>query len=102
MSGIAVRELIIGLHSQVFDARPELVSLVRGDGTAMIEAVFDGRQTGEFAGVPASGAHVRIPYAMSYDVANGVITALRAYFPMTALRARLAEAGQPARAMPTA
>jgi predicted ester cyclase len=98
----AVRDLIIGLHTQVFDARPELVSLVCGDGTAMLEAVFDGRQTGEFAGVPASGAHVRIPYAMSYDVTNGVITALRAYFPMTAIRARLAEAGQPTRAMPTA
>jgi predicted ester cyclase len=97
----AVRDLIIGLHSQVFDARPELVSLVCGDGTAMIEAVFDSRQIGEFAGVPAHGAHVRIPYAMSYDVADGVITAVRAYFPMTALRTRLTEAGQPASAMPT-
>jgi predicted ester cyclase len=67
----------------------------------MIEAVFDGRQIGEFAGVPAHGAHVRIPYAMSYDVADGVITAVRAYFPMTALRTRLTEAGQPASAMPT-
>jgi predicted ester cyclase len=97
----AVRDLIIGLHTQIFDAHPELVNLVCGDGIAMIEAVFDGRQTGEFAGVPASGAHVRIPYVMSYDVANGVITALRAYFPMTALRTRLAEAGQPASAMRT-
>ncbi len=96
----AVRDLITGLHTQVFDAHPELVSLVCGEGTAMLEAVFDARQIGEFAGVPASGAHVRIPYAMSYDVANGVITALRAYFPMTALRARLAEADQPASAMP--
>jgi predicted ester cyclase len=96
----AVRDLIIGLHTQVFDAHPELVNLVCGEGTAMLEAVFDGRQTGEFAGVPASGAHVRIPYAMSYDVASGVITALRAYFPLAALRARLAEADQPASAMP--
>ena len=97
----AVRDLIIGLHTRVFDAHPEVVRLVCDDGSAMIEAIFDGRQTGEFAGVPASGAHVRIPYAMSYDVVNGVITALRAYFPMTALRTRLAEAGQPASAMPT-
>jgi steroid delta-isomerase-like uncharacterized protein len=97
----AVRDLITGMHSQIFDAHPELVRLVCGEGTAMLEAVFDGRQTGEFAGVPASGAHVRIPYAMSYDVANGVITALRAYFPMTALRAQLAGADQPASAMPT-
>ncbi|SDC71049.1 Predicted ester cyclase [Geodermatophilus telluris] len=97
----AVRDLITSLHTQVFDARPELVSLVCGDGTATIEAVFDGRQTGEFAGVPARGAHVRIPYAVCYDVADGLITALRAYFPMAALRDRLAGGDRPVSAIPT-
>jgi hypothetical protein len=29
---------------------------------------------------------------MAYDVVEGAITALRAYFPMTALRSQLAEA----------
>jgi steroid delta-isomerase-like uncharacterized protein len=85
----AVRELIVDMHAQAFDAHPELVNLVCGDATATIEAIFDGTHTQEFAGVPASGAHVRIPYAMAYDVAGGRITALRAYLPVTALRAQL-------------
>ena len=88
----AVKDLIVGLHSQVFDAHPELVNLVCGEGIATIEAVFDGIQTGEFAGVPPNGAHVRVPYAMAYDVAGGRITALRGYMPMTTLRAQCAEA----------
>jgi steroid delta-isomerase-like uncharacterized protein len=85
----AVRDLIVDMHAQAFDARPELVNLVCGEGTATIEAIFDGTHKEEFAGVPASGAHVRIPYAMGYDVAGGLITALRAYLPVTALRAQL-------------
>ncbi len=49
-----VRDLMVGLHTQVFDARPELVSMVCDDGIAVIEAVFAGRHTGEFAGLPAT------------------------------------------------
>ena len=88
----AVKDLIVGMHTQAFDAHPELVGLVCGEGTALLEAVFDGTHTGEFAGVPATGAHVRVPYAMGYDVAGGRITALRAYLPMTGLRVQLSEA----------
>ena len=89
----AVRDLIRGLHTQAFQARPELVSLLTGDTTAMVEAVFVGTHVGDFAGLPATGMQVRWPYAMAYDVAGGSITALRAYFPMTALRSQLAVAG---------
>ena len=35
---------------------------------------------------------MRLPYAMFYDVADGAIVALRAYFPMTAMVQQLAEA----------
>ena len=94
-----VRDLIVDMHHQSFDAHPELVGLVCGDGTALLEAVFDGTHTGEFAGVPASGAHVRVPYAMGYDVAGGAITALRTYLPMSALRAQLTDTA--ASAVPT-
>ena len=89
----AVRDLIRGLHTQAFQARPELVSLLTGDTTAMVEAVFVGTHVGDFAGLPATGMQVRWPYAMAYDVAGGSITALRASFPMTALRSQLAVAG---------
>src|SRR3712207_1171325 len=63
----AVRDLILAIHTQAFRARPELVNLVTGDGTAVLEAVFDGTHVGEFAGVAATGGHVRRPYCLGDD-----------------------------------
>jgi len=60
----------------------------------MLEAVFIGTHVGDFGGLSATGLHVRLPYSMAYDVAEGTITALRAYFPMTSLRSQLAEASR--------
>jgi steroid delta-isomerase-like uncharacterized protein len=88
----AVRDYIAAMHTRSFDAHPELVSLVTGDGTAMLEAVFIGRQVDTWEGVPATGRDVQMPYAMAYDIADGFITALHAYFPMAATRALLTRA----------
>ena len=87
----AVRDFIIALHSQLFEATPEVVNTTFTDGVAGLEAVFAGTHTAEFAAVPATGTSVRLPYAVFYDVANGVIVALRAYFPITALVQQLTE-----------
>jgi ketosteroid isomerase-like protein len=92
----AVRDVVVGLHTQAFTAHPELRGLLVGDGTAMLEAVFVGKHTGEFADVPATGLEVRQPYCVAYDVAEDAITALRAYFPTAALRATVAAAAQAA------
>lgn len=62
------------------------------DGVAGLEAVFVGTHIAEFAGVPATGAAVRLPYSVFYDVAGGAIVALRAYFPITVLTQQLAGA----------
>jgi predicted ester cyclase len=75
----AVVDAIVGLLNGAFTARVEVVSLVVGPGTAAGEFVFDGTHTGEFAGIPATDRAVRVPYAVFYDLANGEITALRAY-----------------------
>jgi steroid delta-isomerase-like uncharacterized protein len=88
----AVRDFIIALHSQQFDASPELVSSQFADGVASLEAVFVGKHTAEFAGVPATGAVVRLLYSMFYDISHGKIVALRAYFPITVLLHQLREA----------
>lgn len=88
----AVKDFIVALHTQLFDASPELVSIEFADGTAGLEAVFVGTHTAEFAGVPATGAAVRLPYSVFYDVSDGKIVALRAYFPITALLHQLREA----------
>ena len=68
-------------HEQAFDGRPELKSLIVDfDGSrAAVEFDFVGRHTGEFAGIPATGRVVRIPYSVHYDLTNGGISALRVY-----------------------
>ena len=88
----AVRNLVVGMHTQSFAAHPEVRGLLVGEGTAMLEAVFVGRHTGEFLGIPPTGLDVRKPYCVAYDVAEGSITALRAYFPTASLLATLTEA----------
>ena len=87
-----VRDFIVALHSQLFDASPEFGNVTVADGVAALEAVFVGTHIAEFAGVPATGAPVRLPYAVSYDISGGKIDALRAYFPITALIHQLGDA----------
>jgi predicted ester cyclase len=75
----AVEGMIRYLHEQVFDGKPELKTLVVDGDQAAIEADFVGRHTAEFAGIPASGREVRVPYSVHYSLANGRIKALRIY-----------------------
>jgi len=88
----AVRDFIIALHSQLFDASPELLNVTVADGVAGLEAVFVGTHVAEFAGVSATGTAVRLPYSVFYDVSGGQIVALRAYFPIAALVQQLRDA----------
>jgi steroid delta-isomerase-like uncharacterized protein len=80
-----VRDFVVTLHTRLFDAHPEIVHLASDDGVAAVEAVFIGTHTEEFAGVPATGAEVRLPYTVFYDVTDDGITALRAYLSVRAL-----------------
>jgi steroid delta-isomerase-like uncharacterized protein len=93
----AVRDVIVSMHQRFFDASPELRSLVCGDGVAAVEAVFVGRHVADFAGVPATGRQVRVPYTMFYELDGDAITELRGYLSMSALLSQLQEpAGRPA------
>ena len=85
----AVRDFIVALHSQLFDAKPEVRSLGIADGLVGLEADFVGVHTGEFAGIAPTGAAVRVPYCVFYDVGEDGITALRAYMPVRQLVAEL-------------
>ncbi len=87
-----VVDFIAALHGQMFHARPELGNLVCGDGVALLEAVFVATHSGDFAGIPATNADVRLPYCVGYDIVGDKITALRAYFPITSLHSQLSEA----------
>ena len=81
----AVQGFIVALHTQFFDAAPEFGNVTVADGVGALEAVFVGTHVAEFAGIPATGARIRLPYSVSYDVSDGRIDALRAYFPLTVL-----------------
>jgi steroid delta-isomerase-like uncharacterized protein len=77
-----VRDFLIWMHTQAFDAHPKVKTLVIGDGQAALEADFVGTHTGEFLGVPATGKSVQVPYCVVYDLQDGKLAALRAYIPM--------------------
>jgi predicted ester cyclase len=92
ISGLdAVRDFIIGFHTVVFDARPEIRRQCATDGYVVMEFEFIGTHTGDFAGVPATGTSVRLPYCVAYDVDEDGISALRGYFPIMLLRDQLAQ-----------
>jgi steroid delta-isomerase-like uncharacterized protein len=87
-----VRDFIVALHSQLFDASMERKNVTVADGVAGLEAVFVGTHTAEFAGIAATGAEVRLPYTVFYDLDGGKIVELRAYFPISALVQQLRDA----------
>jgi predicted ester cyclase len=84
-----VRDYIVALHTQLFDARPEVRSLTVGSETAALEADFVGTHIGEFAGIPPTGADLRVPYCVIYDLAEDSIRALRAYIPIGSMVSQL-------------
>jgi steroid delta-isomerase-like uncharacterized protein len=80
-----VVETIRFFHEIAFDAQPEFGDVIAGERGAAVEAVFAGTHTGEFAGVPASGNAVRVPYSAFYDVDGDHITAIRLYVSLEQL-----------------
>ena len=85
----AAGQLIRYIHQDAFDARMELKNLLTDQGKAAIEADFTGTHTGEFAGIPATGRKVRVPYSVLYDLRGDQISAVRIYFPISQLMQQL-------------
>ena len=77
------------LHTQAFEARPELKSLIVADGQAAAEFDFVGRHVGEFGGMGATGRSVRVPYSAVYDLEGEKIRAVRIYLSMELLMQQL-------------
>ncbi len=75
----AAKAAIDALHHEQFDATPELITLVAGEGTAAAELIFVGTHTGEFAGIAATGKAVEVPYSVFYQLSDGKITSVRIY-----------------------
>jgi predicted ester cyclase len=79
------------LHEQAFDAQPQIKSLLVDGERAALEADFVGRHIAEFAGKPATGKEIRVPYSVVYDLEGEQITALRIYMSIDAILRQLDE-----------
>ena len=88
------REAIEGMleffYRVAFDAHVEDVRMIVGVDGAAVEATFVGRHLAEFAGVPATGADVRVPMAVLYDLAEGEIVGARIHFSVASFLAQVA------------
>jgi steroid delta-isomerase-like uncharacterized protein len=91
----AAEQAIRFMHEIAFDAAPEVANVLVDDHGAAAEATFVGTHIGEFAGIPATGNAIRVPYSVFYDVDGGRITALRIYMPMDQLVAQIHTPTQP-------
>ncbi len=69
--------------------------MVVGEGVAVIEALFAGTHTDEFAGIPATGTAVSVPYVVMSSLADGLITELRLYDLVSGLMQQLSVEGIP-------
>jgi predicted ester cyclase len=94
----AAEQAIRFLHEIAFDAHPELGNVLVDDHGAAAEATFVGTHIAEFAGVAATGADVRVPYSVFYDVDGDRITALRIYMAMDQLVGQVSAAAAQAQA----
>jgi len=81
----AAEQQMQDMHERAFDARIEVKNLLVDEDKAAVEADFTGTHTGQFAGIAPTGRTVRVSYSVVYDLSGDQISALRIYFPMSAL-----------------
>ena len=69
------------LHEQAFDAHPQLQCLLVDGEESGTEADFVGNHIGEYAGIPATGKEVRVPYSVVYDLVGEQFSGIRTATP---------------------
>lgn len=89
----AVRRMLDYMYRQAFDAKAEIKSRICVDSQAVLEAEFVGKHIGEFAGIPATGRRVRVPFCVVYDLEGGKIARGRVYMELPVLMRQLGIAG---------
>jgi predicted ester cyclase len=82
----AIEQLMEYFYTKAFNAEFTTKSLTVGEGKAVLEADFHGKQKLEFAGIQPSSKEVHVPLCVSYDVSGGKITYARIYFETDAIR----------------
>lgn len=74
-----------GFYHGALDARAVRTSAIFADGQGALEARVQGRHTGAFAGVAATGREVDVPICVTYDLRNGLIERARIYLMVNIL-----------------
>jgi predicted ester cyclase len=83
---LAIEQLVDYFYNKAFTARFDRKDLVVGEGKAVVEGDFTGKQNLEFAGIQPSGREVHVPLCIKYDVKNGKIARANIYFETDTLR----------------
>ncbi|MGH3650540.1 MAG: ester cyclase [Acidimicrobiia bacterium] len=91
----AIAAMLHHVYHEAFDAHAEVSNLVVGDGKAVLEADIVGTHIGEFAGVPTTGLDIRIPLAVAYDIADGLVQQARVYLQLASFLQQVESAAQP-------
>jgi predicted ester cyclase len=80
-----VSQMLNYFYHVAFDAHKEYRNQLFDDGIAFVEGDFVGEHIGEFAGIPPTNKHVRVPLGVVYELENDEIKRGRVYFEMPAL-----------------
>jgi len=75
----AIGKMLQYFYRIAFDASPRITSKIITEGKAVIEGFFTGKHIGDFAGLPATGKTVTVPFCASYTLENGLIKEGRIY-----------------------
>lgn len=67
------------MYHVAFDAKAEIKSFIITEDKALMEAVFKGKHIGEIAGIKPTNKDVSVPFAVSYDIKDGLIQEARIY-----------------------
>jgi len=88
----AIAKHLAGFYHGALEARAVRTNALFADGQGVLEARVQGRHTGVFAGVPATGREVDVPLCVTYDVSGGKIQRARIYLLVNVLLAQITSA----------
>ena len=75
----AIGQMLQYFYHIAFDAHAETTNFIITEDKAMLEALFIGKHIGDFAGIPATGKTVSVPFCVTYVLENGLIKEGRIY-----------------------
>ncbi|MFN2440952.1 MAG: ester cyclase [Chitinophagaceae bacterium] len=85
----AIRNMLHYIYHVAFDAKAEIINYVITENKAMVEAKFQGRHIGEFAGMQPTNKDVDVPLCVTYELKNGFIEKARIYMLINVMMQQL-------------